>query len=203
MSASVGVARSLEVAIRSAFDSFWSVLGRPVSPNRYITHLFMIPFLMTLLFFSAACGEEHLGSGGENPRSGEEILRLIQAEIHGEDKQGNGIRDDVELWVDSNFGSDRNHREALRQLAKDYQTALMTTGEGRLSLEASASITQSVRCMKHFFAEESELTLLQLKAVILNSDVRVRAWLKANQHLEDSGRQVDLSPSGGACRFEF
>ncbi len=203
MSASVGISRSLGAAIRFSSDWFSPVLKRPVSSNRCSAHLMMIPFLITILSFSSGCGEEQSRSDNENERSGEEILRRIQAEIHGDDERGNGIRDDVEQWVDHNFRSDPNRRAALRQLAKDYQTALMTTGQGELSLEASTSITQSIRCMKHFFAEESELTLLQLKAVVLNSDVRVRAWLKASQHLQDSGAKVDLSPSGGACRFQF
>lgn len=198
--ASMELSLSLEAAMPFSSDGHRPVLTRPVRSKRRTAHLMMSLFLITALPLSSGCGEDR--SGSDNERSGEEILQLIQAEIQGDDKQGNGIRDDVEQWIDHNFGSVPDHRAALRQLAKDYQAALMATGQGKLSLEASASIIQSIRCMKHFFGEASEQTLLQLKAVVLNSDVRVRAWLKAHQQLEDSGAKVDLSPSGGACRFQ-
>lgn len=126
--------------------------------------------------------------------------RQIASEIEGADLNRNGIRDDVEEWVREEFFEDAVERRAFLQLAGDYQRVLLTTSRVAESLRSLLQLSASLACVRQLQTSDAEVQIVRLKAVVLDTDVRVRAWLKAYDRLEDAG--IDQAPPPASdCGF--
>ena len=135
------------------------------------------------------------------PATDEDIEAQYARDIKGTDRDANGIRDDVEAWIDQQSAAGRPERNALLQVAANYQGVLQTTGNLQQSLAQLLRLSESMRCVRYVFQADADSQIVQLKAVVLDRDIRVRAWLKAYERFEQAGLGVDSTPSASACRF--
>lgn len=101
--------------------------------------------------------------------------------LQGVDVNKNGIRDDVDIWI--NFvGKDRNHRMALKQIAKKLQK-IMDVGGGN-SKESKEQIVQEVydadSCVSFF--ERGDLYEMTASSkvtdLLFNTNIRIDAYKK-------------------------
>jgi hypothetical protein len=129
-----------------------------------------------------------------------DIEAEIQRDVRGDDLDEDGIRDDVGQWVLDRFADDSRRQQAFLQLAADYQTVLITTGSLETSLGSLISLSQSLGCVRYVAGTDAEPLITQFKAVVLDRDVRVRAWLKAYDRWQDSGMGDVSAPSASSCR---
>ena len=137
----------------------------------------------------------------EEPETAEAILEQYTADIAGADRDSNGIRDDVDAWLSTQFPQPDPLGAAVRQLAGDYQRALTTTASAEASLGSLVRLAESVGCLHHVAGPAANDVITQLKAVVLDSDIRVRAWLKAYERWQASGMAGLAAPSASTCRF--
>lgn len=127
----------------------------------------------------------------------------LTSEIRGSDVNQNGIRDDVEAWIARQFPEGSRERKAYLQLAADYQSVLLTTNNTEKSVDSLRALSVSNGCFRYVLGSEADVRIVQFKAVVLDSDIRVRAWLKAYDRLKDFGIGADPIPSAASCRFRL
>ena len=128
------------------------------------------------------------------------IEEQFRVRIAGEDRDADGIRDDIGEWASDAFGDDSFRRQAVLQLAADYQSVLVTTASPEESKAALARLAESVACVQHVAGAGATSLMTEVKAIILDSDIRVRAWLKALERWEKTGMAPAVS-SASTCRF--
>jgi hypothetical protein len=137
----------------------------------------------------------------DEPQTVEGLVAQFTTDIAGEDGDGNGIRDDVDAWMAGQFPGADPMASAVRQLATDYQGVLTTTAAAEASLANLVRLAESVGCVHHVAGLDANEVITQLKAVVLDSDIRVRAWLKAEERWQASGMAGMASSSATNCRF--
>lgn len=138
---------------------------------------------------------------GESRTTTQDYQAQLTSEIRGLDADRNGIRDDVEEWIAAQFPEASPERKALLQLAADYQSVLLTTNNAEKSVESLQALSGSMGCLRYVLTSDAEVRIAQFKAVVLDSDIRVRAWLKAYDRLKDFGIGASSTPSASNCRF--
>lgn len=127
----------------------------------------------------------------------------LTSEIRGPDANRNGIRDDVETWIARQFPEGAPERKAYLQLAADYQSVLLTTSNAKESVHNLRTLAVSIGCLRYVLGSDAAVQIAQFKAVVLDSDIRVRAWLKAYDRLKDVGIEASSTPSASNCRFSM
>lgn len=125
----------------------------------------------------------------------------LTAEIRGLDVNQNGIRDDVETWIARRFPTGSPEQLAYLQLAADYQRVLLTTNHVQSSVQSLRTLAGSIGCLRYVLGSDAAVQIAQFKAVVLDSDIRVRAWLKAYDRIKDFGVEASSTPSASNCRF--
>ncbi len=111
--------------------------------------------------------------------------------VAGVDSDGDGIRDDVQRWINRNYYKDPNLQNALKQYARDKQRELESSDNKALSIKASHEMLKTLNCLDVFVPDTREMIKLlgRVKAVIINNGSRHRANMKAdsNFHGEATG----------------
>ena len=125
--------------------------------------------------------------------------------VTGIDSNVNGIRDDVEIWINNNTTNTPNkdmynERMALRQIAKGIQSAIKFKDN---KIEARKYMLESVMgksCLKGI-VNNKELDDLDvdMRLVIINSEQRFFAWARAHASLSGLSLNTDNKRN---CLFE-
>lgn len=148
-------------------------------------------------------GRWSLSTGGPHAAHDEDIEDFeerLMREIRGVDRNHDGVRDDVEAWILDRFEDDAAGRQAFLQLAADYQRVLLTTGDPQASHSSLLELAGSLSCVRYVMKSDAEARIAQLKAVVLDSDIRVRVWLKAHDRLQKAGIGAEsMIPSASSC----
>ncbi len=152
-----------------------------------------------LLVLAATRGAELFRHGTHNAAA--DFQEQLARDIRGADVNENGIRDDVEQWIDGRFTERPHDRQAFLQVAADYQSVLLTTGKPEASRRSLLRLSESLRCVRHLSGSGVDEEIARFKAVVLDTDLRVRAWLKASERMERSGIAAESNSSASSCRF--
>lgn len=124
--------------------------------------------------------------------------------LFGRDADGNGVRDDIDAWIDRTYPKSARARAALKQLASDYQYVLSVADDREKAKNAIlARFNQSLVCADQVF-EKAYLETERLEAEILNTYERSERWLKADGYL--SGTVIEMGSEEdrkSACRFDL
>ena len=91
----------------------------------------VIPALFALLLVALVLTRSSAGFRGGSQSATQNFQEQLAREIGGPDLNQNGIRDDVERWIDERFDRAAPDRQAFLQLATDYQRVLLTTADPR------------------------------------------------------------------------
>lgn len=128
------------------------------------------------------------------------------ATVAGVDSDNDGIRDDVQRWINEEFSSQPKVKAAMRQVAMGRQNDLLSASEKEKSIEASQRYLNDLSCLLSVVGvhEKSKLNR-QLNEKMLNTKDRLYADMKANANF--SG-QAWVSPGQGEgaramCNFPF
>ena len=140
---------------------------------------------------------------GDSRPAPQDYQGQLTGEIRGLDVNQNGIRDDVETWIAQQFPEGSPERKAYLQLAADYQSVLLTTNNAERSIHSLRTLAVSIGCLRHVLRSDAAVQIAQFKAVVLDNDIRVRAWLKAYDRLKDFGIEAGSTPSASNCRFSM
>ncbi len=111
----------------------------------------------------------------------------------GVDVDGDGVRDDVELWINSNVSESPEERKAFKQMFKASQQALINAENRELSRKISNLLGEALSCA---FAQGGKgdanfnrVNRLRksFKSQILNTRIRIQANIKFNDQLAGTG----------------
>lgn len=136
-----------------------------------------------LIFFSACSGG---GTNGSQDTAGEESFEEdTSAGLKGVDANGDGIRDDVNTYIDTNFSHSAQEKSAAEQYAKSIQL-LMEASSKEEALAAGDATGKSVACVhrvlngKESF-DQSQRLINEIRALTTNTRERFSAYLNANK----------------------
>ncbi|MEX5213979.1 MAG: hypothetical protein NW703_07415 [Nitrospiraceae bacterium] len=146
---------------------------------------------------------EDLGARGSMSERGKPILRALCAglllislsacgsddapgdttpTVAGVDADNDGVRDDIETYIDGTYsgGSAGSTRDALRQYAKAVQAAMLDAGDQARSVTHANERFRAIECLMARRPADFPTVFSELRAKILNTDARSKAYLQAD-----------------------
>jgi hypothetical protein len=134
------------------------------------------------------------------------ITVAIQAaeSIPGIDANSNGVWDDIDHYIDSNYGSaSPNQRAALRQFSRALEGALLNAASKNSSLLYAVASDRATECIYSLRPDDAGRVIQDLKAAILNNRVRSRAFLMwSEQSAGEVFRSKPKSQRASSCITE-
>lgn len=129
------------------------------------------------------------------------LIRLEQpipilAQLQGPDRNGNGVRDDLEALLDSRYSNTAERNSAI-QVLKRMRNGLAATGSVESAFNAAVSLNKAFDCLYSVVGldrgiKESEF----LRDQMMNTPERIRAWLTFNDNL--AGQSIAIG-STNSC----
>lgn len=104
------------------------------------------------------------------------------ATVAGVDADNDGVRDDIETYIDQTYsgGTDGPTRNALRQYAKAAQAAMLEAGDQARSVIHAEERFRAIECLMARRPSDFPKVFSDLRARILNTDLRSKAYLQAD-----------------------
>lgn len=126
------------------------------------------------------------------------------ATLGGVDSDYDGIRDDIQIWIDKEFTNNIPLRNGMKQLASSLQTQILSTHDPELSNLATRIFLRSMSCMTHLVGIDQKMRLKnKLKEKALNTKDRLKAEIKANEHFSGQGLSVSIDPEYTKSQCDF
>ena len=122
------------------------------------------------------------------------------ATLLGVDADNDGIRDDVQAWIEKNYGDKPEIKSAAKQYAKALQNGLANTDDKEKSVAASLDTLTAGDCVYGTVSDFNEATKLRqmLKLMHSNTKERIMASTKQSEHF--SGNSYTLKSKEEACK---
>lgn len=121
--------------------------------------------------------------------------------LEGPDANGDGVWDYIEVYIDQNY-PDSTARPALRAIAVAMQGAMLAANDPAASVNAATVLQRAIECLYFVRQDEARAVKNDLKAVLLNTLERSKAYLRFSDQL---GGQIfpstPLSELQSACNF--
>ncbi|WP_146120286.1 hypothetical protein [Paraburkholderia sp. BL21I4N1] len=117
------------------------------------------------------------------------------ARLIGPDSNKNGIRDDIDEYIDSSY-PDRRQHAAMVQFAAAYGLLLVDGGVVAGAREATKGVVRAIQCGIEVFGNFSMVKQKRLLAMMLNNEERFAAYARAQKNEEG---QVFDRFQGEAC----
>ena len=166
-------------------------------------------FCIAVLFLSACDGGGGNGSNNAvNPSTIPEGLPPDPGEagkltVEGIDSDNDGVRDDIQRYIAIEYQDSEKTRRVLTDMAKADQEFLVNADDKNKVLEATATQSKQNSCAFYIDPDEAHQKLKKLKAEILNTEERIRAWIKADSHLGGMAFSVPLMEEWkNQCNFD-
>lgn len=123
--------------------------------------------------------------------------------IAGVDANANGVRDDVESYIDTTYAGQANAdlNKALRQYAKAVRSSMIDADSQPLSLTHATERFRALECLMARRPRDFHTIFVDLRAQVLNTRSRSDAYLKADNQVK--AENIPLLPADQwvtACR---
>ena len=115
--------------------------------------------------------------------------------IAGVDADANGVRDDVESYIDTTYAGQANAdlNKALRQYAKAVQSSMIDVGSQPLSLTHATERFRALECLMARQPRDYHTIFVDLRAQVLNTKSRSDAYLQADNQVK--AENIPLLPA--------
>ena len=142
----------------------------------------------------------------EVPDPGEEGKKTVA----GIDSDNNGIRDDVQIWINSSYpiSSYSSVNQALKQHSKGYQFALENYNDKQKVIEGIHNLSEATACLVWITDVNTASALVrEHTSMMLNTVARMEADIIMSGHYHgqsrpDSITDLPLSQRNKLCKFE-
>lgn len=126
-----------------------------------------------------------------------------QATLAGTDANGDGVRDDIEAYIDMTYPSPAqgNTNLALRQFARAAQATVIDAGDPGRSVVHAAERFRALECLMARRPADFHLVFVELRARQLDTTARSLAYTQADDHVRNVS--LPLLPADqwvGVCR---
>lgn len=131
--------------------------------------------------------------------------------VLGVDSDVDGIRDDVEVWINNNTSNTQNKdmynvRMAMKQIAKNVQSNMKFRDNREVSTNHGRATVDSFKCLEDLSSGpeyEKFSSELQIEMFASSMD-RLNAWAKLQGNLSGQKFSVsDKKQKGATCEFNF
>ena len=117
--------------------------------------------------------------------------------LAGIDSDNDGVRDDIERWIDVTEPTSTPLRLALAQQAKGIQSAILSNGNQQQAITAMNAESDALMCLDGWLGDDVKAASAlsdELHSISLNTTARIAAYLTANSL--SSGSAYGLPPVG-------
>lgn len=125
-------------------------------------------------------------------RPGAILSKKFDFSVSGIDINEDGIRDDVYYYIRSEYRRDVPTQEALKQIARIFQSILLKADDKAVSIDLARELGYAMECLASVRPADSQVVGEALIDVVLDTEVRGQAYLKHFSHIE--GIQFPPSP---------
>ena len=125
--------------------------------------------------------------------------------LMGIDSNGNGVRDDVEIWIMQDMTGDNleNRRKALMSLAKHTQRGFSFKDNVQHSKTNSQRQLNAEKCYESLVdAQTAERDMGLMKMQIHNTMDRLKAWARIQGNLSGTSGVIKKEDKRSLCDFE-
>jgi hypothetical protein len=125
-----------------------------------------------------------------------------QENLAGSDANGDGVRDDIEAYIDTTYPAPRQDdtNQALRQFARAAQATILDASDSARSVAHATERFRALECLMARRPGDFHLIFVELRARVLNTKARSLAYLQADEHVR--AENLALRPGDqwvGAC----
>ncbi|MCM2350235.1 MAG: hypothetical protein NDI69_09445 [Bacteriovoracaceae bacterium] len=128
------------------------------------------------------------------------------ATVGGIDSDNDGIRDDVQIWINNTFGEQPEVGLAVKQMASTFQSLLTTIENKDESIGAARKFLDSTTCLDGLVGLKMEMTMRRMvKDQYLNTKDRLYAEIRANGNFRGQSFNViiDSNKKKSLCSFDL
>ncbi len=155
--------------------------------------MFRSTLLITGLALATACGPlAKIDPEGQVPSDGDVPIRVSVPEdqsdsVLGRDQDNNGVRDDIDLWIEKERQFDDTSKTLLTEYAKSIMQVAPLADDKIAVLTKLKEQSQHLECFRRHFAEKTSTKKFieahrALHRYLWNSDSRRDVLTKINQH---------------------
>ncbi len=135
--------------------------------------------------FNVTNSEYYCMTDDEEPKDPGE---LGKKNLLGIDSDMDGVRDDVEIWINNSTSNSPskymyNVRMALKQIARNLQESLKIKVHQALTRKARIEALYSLECLKSLNEKRSDDLYGELRVLIYNTMDRLKAWARTEASL--------------------
>ncbi len=121
--------------------------------------------------------------------------------LEGIDSDNDGVRDDIQRYIAIEYPDSEKIRRVLTDKAKADQAFILNADDREKVLEANTEQGKAIDCLWYIDPETASTNYKKLKAQVLNTEERIRAWIKADSQL--GGMTFSVPLDGKAqCTFD-
>jgi len=129
------------------------------------------------------------------------VINAKPQSLQGFDKNNNGVRDDVETYLDAKFKDSPNYKEALKQLAFAMQKGIVSKTQEE-SMIAAHYVFKAIDCIDYVDEKKTIESWKIVEKKMLNNSARVKAW--DAQQIRTSGKPMPVYKEGKtSCNFKI
>ena len=119
----------------------------------------------------------------------------------GVDSDNDGVRDDIQRYIALTYPDSEKTQAALTEFTKGMQEELVNAEDKELSIEIAIKGNMMISCIKYINPENGSRIWRELRAEILNTEERSRAYIQYNDQL--GGEVFSLFPrAASSCGFD-
>lgn len=122
--------------------------------------------------------------------------------LAGIDENNNGIRDDIENYINKNYQNE-NIRKAAYQMARAFQNTLLVDKEDNVAVRSvSREVSRAISCTYNTYRSNSDINgtpsqlTETLESLTTNTKQRLIEYLRYNKALDGTASSL---PKGDAC----
>jgi hypothetical protein len=157
-----------------------------------------------IVAFSCSCGDD--SSKKENHDNAEDRRPVDRslAELLGPDADGNGVRYDIDQYIEGELAGEALAQKAARQYAKALRDQLGAPDTEHHAVQSANRAFRGIDCMNFVLGRErNDVIGREIFARSFNTSERSRKHLRRGRHL--GGRTLALTPNdrlAATCQFD-
>jgi len=101
----------------------------------------------------------------------------LENSLLGPDTDQNGVRDDIDDYIQTRYAGSEKKRAAMIQMARDYQTAFRVLSDPEKTTRAIDALDRSILCFEAIFGDECVVESHSFLSELLNNYSRSKAWI--------------------------
>jgi len=126
------------------------------------------------------------------------------ATIAGVDSDNDGIRDDIQRWINEEYSSQPKLKLAIKQVAMGMQLALTSVDNKEQSIAAANKVSNDMVCMASIIgANETYKMISEINAKLLNTKNRHYAEIKSNSNYSGQTWELPNTPEAEKALCSF